>query len=134
MSVLTEQETLHAIHMLTIEFARHVRERDAERLVDSFYAPDAKLLAPGMPMIEGRDAILAFWQGVFARGLQSAQFKRIQAETEGELACEVGRYTVTIENEPGHPVTSPGKYMVMCRRQADGHWRVIADIYNNDAA
>jgi len=49
-------------------------------------------------------------------------------EAAGDLAYCVGRYDGEIEGK-----RQQGKYVVVFRRQADGGYKAIADIFNADA-
>jgi ketosteroid isomerase-like protein len=39
---------------------------------------------------------------------------------------------MTIKTASGPEVHDEGKYLVVYRRQQDGQWRAIADIFNSD--
>src|SRR2546422_11682618 len=43
------------------EFVRNVEAKNAEKLVNAFYAEDAQVLPPGQPLVSGRDAIKQLW-------------------------------------------------------------------------
>lgn len=49
-------------------------------------------------------------------------------EGRGDLAYVTGRYVFQAE---GMPVDS-GKYIEVRRREADGVWRIVADIFNSN--
>jgi ketosteroid isomerase-like protein len=49
-----------------------------------------------------------------------------------DLAHTQGRYHLTIDDAQGGPVTDTGKFVVVWRKQPDGSWRVLADIFNSD--
>lgn len=124
------EATTRDLQLLDDEFMRSVRQRDPERLVNLFYAPEALLLAPGQPPVSGRPAILDFWQQLFGSGLVDVKLETNLWETEHELACGVGRCTLTLETHPGMLRVDKGKYVVVYRRQPDGHWRAIVDSFS----
>jgi ketosteroid isomerase-like protein len=95
--------------------------------VDLFYAPDAQLQVPGRAPIVGRDAIKNFYAKSFENGLIDFRRETNQFEAEHDLACSIGRYSCTRETQPGLLHTEHGHYLVVFRRQGDGHWRAIAD-------
>jgi ketosteroid isomerase-like protein len=39
---------------------------------------------------------------------------------------------LTTPDPAGKPVTDRGKYVTIWKKQADGSWKVIADIFNSD--
>jgi ketosteroid isomerase-like protein len=124
------EATARDLQLLDEAIMRCVRQRDPERLVSSYYAPDAQLHVPGRPPICGRPAILDFWNQLFGSGLVDVKLETSQWETEHELACGVGRYALTMETHPGMLRVDRGKYAVVYRRQADGHWRAIVDSFS----
>ncbi len=59
MPFLALDSTARDLQLLEEEFVRCIRRRDPERLVETFYAPDAELQAPGAPAVTGRRAMSA---------------------------------------------------------------------------
>jgi uncharacterized protein (TIGR02246 family) len=116
-----------AIHQLADEFVRLFNAKDLEALVPMFYAPDARVLAPGAPMVQGHDQIKALFSQL-AGMVQSLSLETISVESSGDLAAEIGRYEMmTIDGN-----RDVGKAVVVYRRQSDGSWKSIADIFNSD--
>src|SRR5687767_9386322 len=63
--------------------------------VAAMYTADARLLPPNSPMGEGRQAIQQFWQGAYRAGVKMVSLETLHVESQGSLAYEVGRYTLT---------------------------------------
>ncbi len=97
---------------------------DADALME-MYAEDAVLLPPDHQPIEGREAIGAFWRQGTDEGLEVTT---IRVDTDGKLGYLVGRYRLPATDE--EPADS-GKYLLCLRRQADGSWKLTADIWNS---
>ena len=97
---------------------------DADALME-MYAEDAVLLPPDHQPIEGREAIGAFWRQGTDEGLEVTT---IRVDTDGRLGYLVGRYRLPATDE--EPADS-GKYLMCLRRQADGSWKLTADIWNS---
>jgi len=130
----TEQtEVTKAIRALNAEFERNVRAQSASQLVQAAYAEDAVVLPPNQPMVSGRTQITEFWQGMFGAGLKDASLETVRVEASGDLASEIGKYTLTIQPKDAAPVQAQGKYLVALRRQADGAWRLVADMFSSDS-
>lgn len=115
------------LQLLNEEFARSIRLRDVPRLVELFYAPEAQLQVPGLPPVNGSEAIKRYYAKAFENGLIDLRRETNQFEAEHDLACAIGRYTRTCETQPGLLHTGHGHYIAVYRRQGDGHWRAIAD-------
>jgi ketosteroid isomerase-like protein len=107
------------------EFMRNVRARDVNRLVEQFYADDARLLPPGQLELTGKAAILQGWNVFFATGLEALELDTHHVDASGELAYGVGTYRLTMAG-----TVSRGKYVVVYRRRPDGSYRAVADIFN----
>jgi len=99
---------------------------DAAKIA-AHYAPKAKLMAPGEPMIEGTEAITATVQKMLDTpgfGLTFASDK-IHVAKSGELAIARGTYQQTASD----PADSrAGSFMIFYQRQADGGWKAQWDI------
>jgi ketosteroid isomerase-like protein len=97
----------------------------------AYYAEDAKVLEPNMPIVEGRAAM----ESGFLKSPPISNFKAEIFEIEGyqDLAYVRGKYSMTI-TLPGttEPINDVGKYIEIWRKQADGSWKVIRDIFNSD--
>ena len=98
----------------------------------NFYAADAKLLPPGSPLVEGPDAIRAFVDGMFAAGCRSLDLTTGDVIEAGDCAIEVGSFVMGIEPPGVDPIREVGKYVAICRRQADGSLKLIVDTFNSD--
>jgi ketosteroid isomerase-like protein len=122
-----QREVTAAIRANDDEFERAVRAQDARRLVEAFYADDARFMPPNQPMIEGREKIVRAFEGLFEIGLKEIRLEILSVETSREIAAEVGRYVMKIGEAEDR-----GKYVVAHRRRSDGSWRAFADIFNSD--
>jgi len=50
----------------------------------------------------------------------------------GDLGYAVGTWQLTGKSRKGEPVSLTGKYMTVWKKQADGSWKVVADMGNAD--
>jgi ketosteroid isomerase-like protein len=125
-------DTRAEIEMLTAKFSKAVTNKDFAAL-GSFYEERARLLAPGVPMVEGRAAIQAAQQSMIEGGVQALRLDVIDVIEAGDLAIEIGRYTLTIQPPGGESVIDNGKSVVVWRRQKDGALKIAVDTFNTDA-
>jgi ketosteroid isomerase-like protein len=123
-----------AIRRLDAVFMKAAGARDAGALVKGFYAPSAVLMPPNHPAVEGSEAIRGFLQGLMDSGLASLKLETATTASAGDLAYGRGRYTLSMTPAGGAPVQDEGKYIVVYRRQPDGAWRAVADIFNSNQA
>jgi ketosteroid isomerase-like protein len=101
--------------------------------VASVYAPDARLMPPGMD-VQTAGEIQQFWQGAIDAGLRHARIKTVSYEEHDGLAVEEGRWELRASAEA--PLSDAGKFLIVHKRQADGRWKYAFDIFNSslDAA
>ena len=92
----------------------------------NLYTVGGQLLPPNSEVVAGRDGIRAFWQGALDAGLTEATLDTVEAESTGETAVEVGRYTLRAK---GGQVADAGKYVVVWKREGGG-WKLHRDIWN----
>ena len=121
-----------ALRAVDEAFCRHANNKDAAGLVSAFYAPDAKLLPPNAPMISGTGPIRDFWQGMLDAGGADVTLDTTDVDSSGELAYGIGQYSFTLPSAGGGRMRDEGKYLVVFRRQSDGSWRSVADMFSSD--
>lgn len=117
-----------AIEANTKAFMAAFNKGDAAA-VAGMYAKDAKLLPPNSEMVEGTQNIQAFWQGVIGAGAKVEALDTVEVEARGDMAAEVGKYTLTIPQAGGQSMTDQGKYLVVWKRQGRT-WKLALDIWN----
>jgi ketosteroid isomerase-like protein len=124
------ESVARTIREMDQEFTANVESRNSGRLVDAFYAADARVLPPHRPPVEGKEAIRAMWEGVLAGGLRRLSLDTTTVETSGNLAYGVGRYILTSETVDGVR-SEKGKYCVVYRLEAD-RWRAAVSMFNSN--
>ncbi len=95
------------------------------------YTENARLLPPDAPMMQGRQAIQAFWQGAMDMGIRSVALESMDFELGGDdMGREIGTAVLNIQTPDGQMVTQHAKYVVVWKRQASGAWKWDTDIWN----
>ena len=97
----------------------------------SYYAPDASVYAPGMPVLTGTGPIRGALTKMFSAPGFSLAFTPTRADVSasGEVGYTAGTYQ---GNMTGTPET--GKYVTVWKKQTDNQWKVMEDIFNADAS
>lgn len=115
-------------------FVQGVARGDAAA-VSQVYEDEARLLAPAAGLLCGRGAIEAFWRTGMEAGLEHVELDALEVDGPGELAYELGRYTLRLcSPDSGRRVVDRGSYLVVHARRSDGTWRRAAEMFNPDVA
>lgn len=114
-------------------FCKLVANQDVDGLVE-FYRPDARLLPPGVPALQGPDAIRGFFEMMLEAGVKELELDSAFAEESGGLVIDTGAYRLTVVPPGGDPVVDIGKYLVVLKRGVDGALRLAYDTFNSDTA
>ncbi len=96
----------------------------------ALYADDAIVLLPNQAAFQGRAAIQAWMEA--PPPLSNFQMKSLEIEGRGDLAYDRGTYSMTVTPAGAAPIEDHGKYLTIWRKQADGSWKVLRDIWNSD--
>ena len=57
------------------------------------------------------------------------KWDRVELSPDGKLAYLVGNTTITIANADGKPVTNHARLLNVWRKDADGIWRCVVDMW-----
>ena len=98
--------------------------------VASLYAPDASLMPPNGETAVGTRAIERKLRELGESGQQDLRFETLRVDSSGDLAVEIGRYSLALHQENGTTIADRGKFMHAWRRV--GAWRIIANSWSSD--
>jgi ketosteroid isomerase-like protein len=101
---------------------------DTDKFV-AFYAPDASFYPSGMPLVKGPAAIREFMAQIMALPGFALQISatNTQVSAAGDLGYITGTYELAFTGG-----VEKGKFVTVWRKQPDGAWRVVEDIFNAD--
>jgi ketosteroid isomerase-like protein len=107
--------------------------KDMEKSL-AFCDPSGSVLAPNAPIAEGREAIAKLFSGFFALpNFKIAwQVNKASVARSGELGYTSGAYQFSFSDPSGKTVSDTGKYVTVWKKQANGSWKVLLDIFNTD--
>jgi uncharacterized protein (TIGR02246 family) len=108
---------------------------DAERVAE-VYAEDGAVLAPNLPPQKGRTAVKAFWGGFLDAYTVRFEVTSDTIEGRGDLAYNQGHYRFTaVPKAKGVPgVADEGKFLEILKKQPDGSWKYVVDMYSSNLA
>ncbi len=118
-----------AIRQAGENYAKLTNAKDSKGAV-ALYADDATVLPPNQAALQGSAAIQAWMEA--PPPVSNFQMKSLEIEGRGDLAYDRGTYSVTVTPAGAAPIEDHGKYLTIYRKQADGSWKVVRDIWNSD--
>ena len=109
-------------------FTRLALAGDWGEMVRGYYTEDAVVLPPNAPEASGHAAIEAFFRSF--PPLTAFEIRNVELEGAGDLAYQRGRYSMTM-TIGGAAVSDSGKYLEILRKQSDGSWRTLRDMFSS---
>jgi ketosteroid isomerase-like protein len=123
-----------------------VRKADAERAaaastasVDAwmaFYAADAIVRLPHEQLASGMELVRSGVSHLLALPHLAVAWHPVKVEMagSGDLAYLAGAYELGFGDARGAPLSDRGRVLEIWRKQGDGTWKCIVDIWNSDEA
>ena len=99
--------------------------------IAAMYAETAKMLPPDATEVAGREAIQKLWQSWLDDGLKDLTLESTEVEASGDLAYEIGDFSLQVPAENDTMATATGNYLVVWKRAADGDWQLQVDTWND---
>ena len=97
------------------------------------FADDAVVFPPNAKALRGRAEIRKA-DSTTHSAVKMTAFKLSMDDVivSGDYAIETGTYDQTVQPKTGKAIHDVGKYIVVFKKQSDGSWKIIRDIYNSD--
>ncbi|HEY7616546.1 MAG TPA: nuclear transport factor 2 family protein [Terriglobales bacterium] len=96
----------------------------------AMFAADGSFMPPHHEAVYGPKAIEHLLREFGESGYDDLRFEMLRVEHSGDIAFEMGRFTVAIRQDNGTTVAERGKYLRGWRRL--GAWLIIADCWNSN--
>ena len=120
------------IRNLDAQWSKTAAAKDVDGAV-SYYSDDASLLAPNAPIASDKQGIRAAWATLLGPDTSLTwQANKVEVSRSGDLAYAQGVYQLTSKDARGKPTSDTGKFVEVWKKQADGKWKTVADIFNSD--
>ena len=117
------------IRGLTQDFSMNFNTGNYDQ-VGALFASYGLFMAPHHESAVGPKAIERKLREVGESGYQNLRLETIRVDSSGDMAMEIGRYSVSIASESGSSVDDRGKYLKVWRRL--GAWRIVADCWSSN--
>jgi uncharacterized protein (TIGR02246 family) len=96
----------------------------------ALFAPDGAFMAPHHEPAYGPKAVERLLHEFGDAGYQDLRLETVRVEASGDLAMEIGRYSVGIHQPDGTIRADRGKYVKAWRRL--GAWLIVADCWSTN--
>jgi uncharacterized protein (TIGR02246 family) len=105
---------------------------DADKIA-SYWSDDAVVIAPGQPIVKGRDALRKMVEDSknipgFSITWRSSD---VHFSPDGKLAYMSGENLMTMNDSTGKKISIPGRAYTIWRKEPDGNWKCVVDMWNN---
>ncbi len=106
--------------------------KDVDKTV-SYWSDDAVLIPPGQPVIKGKEALRKFVEDSknipgFSISWKSSD---IHFSPDGKLAYMYGENLMSMNDSTGNKISIPGRGYTVWRKEADGNWKCVVDMWNS---
>ena len=98
--------------------------------IAGMFAQDGVLMAPRHDSANGHRAIEHLLREFGEAGYSDMRVETMRVDSSGDMAMEVGRYSVTIRQANGTLIAERGKYVKVWRRL--GAWLILADCWSRN--
>jgi ketosteroid isomerase-like protein len=113
-----------------MDFSQASVEKGAAEAFKMYLAEDAIQLPTRANPIVGRDAIFENMSKNSGSYMLAWEPRDAVVAQSGDMGYTWGFYTMTYTDENGEVKKSPGKYLNIWKKQADGSWKVAVDMGN----
>ena len=98
--------------------------------VAALFAQDGVFMAPHYDPAYGPKAVERLLRQIGDAGYEDLRLETVRVEASGDLAMEIGRYTVAVRQPDGTILADRGKYVKAWRRL--GVWLIVADCWSSN--
>jgi len=102
----------------------------------SFWAEDAIVMSPGEPALKGKQAIRGMIEGTSKIPGFKIKWEPLSVvvSKSGDMAYMIEQNQITVNDTLGNPITQYNKSVTIWRKEADGSWKNVVDMWNAEPA
>jgi ketosteroid isomerase-like protein len=113
------------------QWSKAAAAKDVDKTV-SFYSEEVVVMPPNAASATTKEAIRAIWKDLLTDASISWKTKEVEVAQSGDIGYTSGTYEVIMTDPTGTPVKDRGKYLEVWKKQADGTWKCVSDMWNSD--
>lgn len=126
-----QQKEADKIMALSREWSKAAGSDSLEKTL-SYWSEDAVCLFPDKATIKGKDSIRKMLLGTPPGTVVSWEPGEAHVSEDGDMAYVIARNSFSISDSTGKITTIFNKSIEIWRRQKDGTWKCVVDMYNSD--
>jgi ketosteroid isomerase-like protein len=127
-SFLGDEKEIQVILKNIESFSKAIMSSDHNQ-IGQFYTADARIFPNNTRIIEGREAIVQYWQQPDGSGISHHKVTPREIKIIGGEAYDYGYYEGVSYDVTGKESSWKGKYVIIWRKQS-GDWKIYLDIWN----
>lgn len=123
---------LTALRAAAVEYHTAASEKDAQRVV-SLYDRTAVMVPPNAALVEGIEGVREYRFGFIETPGVELSFEIVRAEVSasGDMGWTLSVGQIAINRADGPPGRDVVRDFHTWRKQTDGSWKVVADVWNS---
>lgn len=100
----------------------------------NYWAEDAVIMSPGQPPVKGKKAIREMIEATSKIPGFKISWEPLSVFMceSGDLAYMIERNKISVNDSAGNPITEYNKVVTIWRKESDGAWKNIVDMWNAD--
>ena len=129
----TNTKNLDELRVADAAWLKTYEAKDVDKAV-AFCDDQGSLLWPNAPRATGKSAIAKTTAAAFAIPDFKLEWHpdQVGIARSSELGYTGGTYTWTFKDASGKPASDKGKYLTIWKKQQNGSWKVLFDMFNTD--
>jgi ketosteroid isomerase-like protein len=127
----TSGKAVDAIRAADVAWLKVYAAKDLDKSV-AFLDEQGSMLAPNAPLATGKKAVAKLIASDFAHDDITWHPDKAGVARSGELGYTSGTTEMSYKDASGKTIFDKGKYLSVWKKQADGSWKVLFDMFNSD--
>ena len=122
-----------AVRKADTEWAAAAQSKQVDAWL-AYYADDTVVLPPNDKLASGKDDIRKAVSGLLTMPGLSIHWQptKVEVARSSDLAYSYGTYEITFNDLSGKPISDHGKYTEVWKKQSDGTWKCVLDMWSSD--
>lgn len=131
--IVAQSKDENEIRKADAAWSQAAERKDLDKCV-AFYADEASVFPFNAPIANGKDQIKQLWSQLMSKPGFSLRFAptKVEVSKAHDIAYETGTFDLKLNDSQGNPTNTPGKYVVVWRKESNHEWKAVADIFNTD--